>query len=183
LWLGVRKAGNRIPRPAVDAARVLHRHAHRRRRIQQSRGGRVDVQWACLYDTNAAIDRQFNSSDKAALIGAPKNRCGSAYDQRRYHSAFTSLYLACVKVNGHQPRTCSRAPDPTPSRSFLVTPTRFGQRVPLQSSAAPAFRLHRHPAAVDGDHGSVHVARPAGGEEDDRLGDLLRVGGAAKRDG
>ena len=43
------------------------------------------------------------------------------------------------------------------------------------------FRSHRYPAAVDVDRGSVHVARPAGGEEDNRLGDLLRMRGAAQR--
>src|SRR6266487_3515144 len=38
-------------------------------------------------------------------------------------------------------------------------------------------------AAVDGDHGAVEVARLVGGEEDDCPGDLVRVRGAAERDG
>src|SRR5713226_9171961 len=52
---------------------------------------------------------------------------------------------------------------------------------PLSSDLGP--RSHRHPAAVDVEHGSVHVARLGGGEEDDRLGDLFGVGGAAKWNG
>ena len=53
----------------------------------------------------------------------------------------------------------------------------------LDRKRQPAFRSHRHPAAVDMDRRSVHVARSAGGEKDDRLGDFFGVGGAAKRNG
>src|ERR1700758_2099193 len=77
-----------------------------------------------------------------------------------------------------------RPPLPTQSKATTRLPPANPRRAGF--AARPCPRLpgsDRDPAAVDGDDGSVQVARLVRSEKDDRLRDLFRGRGAAERDG
>jgi len=61
---------------------------------------------------------------------------------------------------------------PTLLRLFLRTET----------GGAAVLLAHRDATAVDGDDGSIEVARAVGRKEGDRLGDLLGIRGPSERD-